>query len=71
MTTKEITGDRVNGGTKWRRPEREPTVIEKKAMVGRMLEIGVKMVMRNNYYRFGGDIRLQGEGGAIGVQGFS
>ena len=37
-------------------------------MVGKMMEIGVKTVMRNNFYRFGGEVRLQGEGGGIGVK---
>ena len=37
-------------------------------MVGKLVEIGTKAVMKNNFYRFGGEIRLQSEGGAIGVR---
>ena len=51
ITTKEIVGDRGNGETKWRKPDREPSDVEKKAMVGKMVEIGTKVVMRNNLKR--------------------
>ena len=37
-------------------------------MTAKMVEIAIVQVMKNNVYKFAGDIRLQGEGGAIGVR---
>ena len=39
-----------------------------KEMLGKAMEIGVRAVMENNIYRFGGDIRRRTKGGAIGVK---
>ena len=39
-----------------------------KEMLGKAIEIGVRAVMENNIYRFGGEIRRQSKGGAIGVK---
>ena len=68
ITTKEIIGDRSSGESLWVPPRRRPSVIERKKMTARMVEIGLVQVMTNNVYKFGGDIRIQKEGGAIGVR---
>ena len=52
----------------WDLPEREPTLIEKQRMFAVGICIGIKVVMENHIYRFGGELRKQLEGGPIGVE---
>ena len=68
ITTKEIVGDRGSGESLWRDPVRRPSAVEKKAMIAKMVEIGVIQIMENNVYKFGDGFRIQSEGGAIGVR---
>ena len=48
MMSDEIIGDRRNGQTKWRDTFRRPTEIERKRMIAKAVEIGIKTVMDNN-----------------------
>ena len=53
----------------WLEPEKSADREMVRKMVGKALEIGVTAVMDNDvYYKCGGEIRIQGEGGAIGVK---
>ena len=61
-------GDRGNGESLWLEPEKSADREMVRKMVGKALEIGVTAVMENNVYKCGGEIRIQGEGGAIGVK---
>ena len=68
ITTEEIIGERGNGESLWVEPERTADREMVRKMMGKALEIGVTAVMENNVYRCGGEIRVQGDGGAIGVK---
>ena len=48
-------------------PKREPTLEEKRKMVGKVLEIMTIVSMKNHVYKFGGKIRIQSQGGPIGL----
>ena len=61
-------GERSNGESLWLEPEKSTDREMVRKMMGKALEIGVTAVMENNIYRCGGEIRIQGEGGAIGVK---
>ena len=54
--------------TQWVFPDTEPTEIEKRELVARMSEIGVRAIGRNFVYSFGGKNYLQTEGGPIGAR---
>ena len=49
-------------------PERKPNRHEKHKMFAVGICIGVKLVMGNHIYRFGGELRRQNDGGPIGVE---
>ena len=51
----------------WEAPKRNPTKKEKRNMLGKALEILVVNVMENHVYTFGNEIRIQSEGGPIGL----
>ena len=48
-------------------PKREPTPNEKRRMLGKVWEIMTIVSMKNHVYKFGGKIRIQKEGGPIGL----
>ena len=52
----------------WEVPERKPTKPEKQKMFAVGICIGIRLVMENHIYRFGGELRRQKEGGPIGVE---
>ena len=68
MSSKGVKGNQEDND-QWIWPKREPTEEEKKELIGRMLEIGVRVMFRNLIYTFGGEHYLQEEGGPIGVRG--
>ena len=61
-------GERGNGKSSWNGAEKYPDKDITKSMFAKAMEVGVVAVMSNNVYTFGGEIRLQREGGAIGVK---
>ena len=68
MSLKGVTG----GGEpeeQWNWSRREPTPQEKIELIGRMVEIGVRILFENLVYSFGGESYIQTEGGPIGVRG--
>ena len=50
----------------WIFTKRNPTIEERREMVGMVLEIAIRILWENYSYRFGGEIYLQKEGGPIG-----
>ena len=52
----------------WVFPERELTEKEKREIVGRCVEIGVRIIFENFCYKFGGEALKQSEGGPIGAR---
>ena len=53
---------------KYEEPKRKPNIAEKKQMLGKAVEIAVRVVMSNHVYKFNGVTRKQSEGGAIGLR---
>ena len=53
----------------WWWPKGEIPKEDRVQLIGRMLEIGVRVMFRNLIYSFGGEQYLQEEGGPIGVRG--
>lgn len=49
-------------------PRRSPTSSERRKMVGMMLETAVTAVMKGHMYSFNNEVRLQKEGGPIGLR---
>ena len=49
-------------------PERSPTVLQRRKMIGLALEVGIKAVMQGHMYQLDGKIHLQSEGGPIGLE---
>ena len=54
--------------TTWVYPDRTATEVEKRIMLGRMAEIGVRTIFTNFCYTFGGQTFLQMAGGPIGAR---
>ena len=50
----------------WIFPRKNPTEVEKKEMVGMVLEVAIRILWENYSYNFGGETFLQQEGGPIG-----
>ena len=70
-----MTGKAVNdraeeddGEHQWVYPNREPTHKQKRMIISRCCEIGVRMVFENFTYKFGGQAYKQSEGGPIGAR---
>ena len=53
----------------WWCPKGEIPKEDKVQLIGRMLEIGIRVMFRNLIYSFGGEQYLQEEGGPIGMRG--
>ena len=58
----------VNGDNQFIEPEEPPNSKQVRSMIALAIASGVKTVMNNHYYTFGGVIRKQSEGGAIGAE---
>ena len=52
----------------WIKPMRNPTKIEERSMFGKALEIMIVLCMDNHVYQFGNIVRVQKEGGPIGLK---
>ena len=48
-------------------PTREPNLEEKRRMLGKVIEIMTIVSMKNHVYKFGGEARVQRQGGPIGL----
>ena len=68
MKNLEITRKEKNTTTTWIFPSRTPTEAEKRIMLGRMAEIGVRIIFSNFCYTFGGKNYIQMAGGPIGAR---
>ena len=74
-TTKELYGKRlyneegeeVERESKWGRVRGELTKKDKRKIIGKVVEIAVKTLMRNHTYQFEGKYYIQKEGGSIGM----
>ena len=62
------TGEEVEKDSKWREVSRELSKREKRKLLGKVVEIGVMILMRNHVYQFEGKNRVQREGGSIGLK---
>jgi hypothetical protein len=54
--------------TQWVFPDTVPTDMEKRELLARMAEIGVRAIWRHFVYTFGGKLYLQRSGGPIGAR---
>ena len=52
---------------KYNPPKRKPTKEEERRMIGKAMEILIVSCMKNHVYRFGNEIRIQSDGGPIGL----
>ena len=69
MTGKAINDRKEDDPSyQWIFPKREPTDRQKRLIIARVAEIGVRVVFENFTYRFGGDTYKQREGGPIGAR---
>ena len=68
MTGNVSDRNEKNVEEQWIFPKREPDEAMKKAIIGRVAEIGVRIVFEHFSYKFGGDIFKQSEGGPIGAR---
>ena len=59
-------GTKGNPEEQWIWPKKEPTEQEKIELVGRMVEIGVKILFQNPVYSFGGENYVPKEGNLLG-----
>ena len=73
--TPGMTGKAVNdrqedddGEWQWIYPARDPTDLQKRMIIARCCEVGVRMVFENFTYKFGGVVYKQSEGGPIGAR---
>ena len=48
-------------------PKRKPTKLEERKMFGKAMEIMITVCMKNHVYRFENKLRVQSEGGPIGL----
>ena len=53
--------------SKWTKVKKILTEVDKRRIVGKVIEIGVRSVMKNHMYQFGGETMVQQEGGSIGL----
>ena len=53
---------------KWLKPKRKPTEKEQRSMLGKALELLIITCMDNHAYKFGNIVRVQKEGGPIGLK---
>ena len=49
----------------WLLPQRKPGVRQKKQMIGCLIKLAIKLVMKNHYYSFNNIIKKQSKGGAM------
>ena len=52
----------------WIKPVRNPTKVEQRSMFGKALEMMIVLCMDNHVYQFGDVVRVQKEGGPIGLK---
>ena len=67
MSSKGVKEDTEN--EQWCWPKAEITEKVRIELIGRMVEIGVRVMFENLVYSFGGENYLQTEGGPIGIRG--
>jgi hypothetical protein len=53
--------------SKFNAPLRKPTKLEKRKMMGKSIEILIVSCMKNHVYKFQNQLRVQSEGGPIGL----
>ena len=52
----------------WKGKRMNPTIIQKKKMVARAMEVAVETIMENHLYQFDGRVYRQKDGGPIGLE---
>ena len=62
------TEESADAKSLFRLPEKSPTVLQRRKMIGLALEVGIKAVMQTHMYQLDGKIHLQSEGGPIGLE---
>ena len=60
-------GEELERESKWRKVTKELSIREKKKLLRKVVEIGILVLMRNHLYQFEGKVRVQREGGSIGL----
>ena len=54
--------------TEWIKPKRSPTPIEERKLFGKALQVLLVTCMDNHIYEFANEIRIQKQGGPIGLK---
>ena len=52
----------------WRGKRKDPSILQKKKMIARSMEIAVTIIMENHLYQFDGKVFRQKDGGPIGLE---
>ena len=68
MTGVEIMGKESNDENKWIFPKTTPTEKQKRILISRAVEIGVKVLFQNFIYKFNNKLYQQVSGGPIGAR---
>ena len=61
-------GEEIVGESKWVVKRKILTEKEKRKVLGKIVEIGTRLVFRNHVYQWGGRFYIQKEGGSIGLR---
>ena len=48
-------------------PEKSPTPLQRRKMIGLALKVGIRAMMQGHMYQLGGKVHLQSEGGPFGL----
>ena len=48
-------------------PEKSPTLLQRRKMIGLELEVGIRAAMQGHIYQLDGKVHLQSEGGPFGL----
>ena len=68
ITSREILSRGPACPTKWKEPKREPTEVERRKMLGLMVEFAIKMCMEHHFYMHNERVKRQGGGAGIGLR---
>ena len=63
-----VGGDKGKEDKMWQDTRRALTAVEKKIILGRVIEVAIVVAMSTHLYSFGGEVYLQSSGGPIGMR---
>ena len=54
--------------SKWREPRRQPTEVQRRRMLGIVMEYSINICMSNHFYMLGGEVKRQARGAGTGLR---